>query len=83
SLMMRKQALAQGFARWFSGRRQVVESVFARLPGLFAVNRPRSKGMLGWWVRLSAKVAAYHLLLRLNAAWGRPLESHLDLLALP
>lgn len=83
TVVTRKQAAGRGLGRWFSGKRQVVESVFARLHGLFALDRPRTKNLMGWWLRLSAKIAAHNLLIRLNACWNRPLGAHLDLIALP
>lgn len=82
-MVTRQQAESQGLAGWFSGKRQVVESAFARLHDHFALARPRNQTLQGWWVRLSAKVAAHNLLIRFNAWWGRPIGAHLDLAALP
>lgn len=83
TVVTRTQAGSGVLGRWFSGKRHVVESTFSRLHGLFALARPRTKHLRGWWLRLSAKVAAHNTLLRLNAAWLRPLGAHLDLTALP
>ncbi|MEF2280507.1 hypothetical protein V3W47_19660, partial [Deinococcus sp. YIM 134068] len=82
-VVTRQQPQSSGVSRWFSGKRQVVESGKDRLHQHFALERPRSKSVLGWWLRLSAKVAAHNLLIQLKARWGRPLGAHLDLVALP
>lgn len=82
-VVTRQQAAAQDLAAWFSGQRQVVESVYARLHEQFDLAWPRSKGVRGWWRRLSAKVAAQNLQIVCNALWQRPLGTHLDVLALP
>ncbi|MBZ9715722.1 hypothetical protein [Deinococcus multiflagellatus] len=82
-VVTQRHARHQRLGRWLAGKRQVVESAFSRLHDWFALERPRTKSLLGWWVRLSAKVAAHNAWIILNALWDRPLGAKWDLLALP
>lgn len=82
-IMNHKQAEQAGWGAWFSRKRQVVESVFSRLHGFFQLERPRTKSLLGWWIRLAAKIAAHNVLIILNALFQKPLGSKLDIIALP
>ena len=53
-------------------RRQIVETVFARLHGAFRLERDRPRSLSGLWARLAAKIACSNALIRLNADAGRP-----------
>jgi len=53
-------------------KRQIVETVFARLHGAFRLDRDRPRSLGGLWARLAAKIALSNALIRLNAEAGRP-----------
>lgn len=53
-------------------RRQIVETVFARLHGPFRLERDRSRSLGGLLARIAAKIALSNALIRLNHDAGRP-----------
>jgi hypothetical protein len=53
-------------------RRQIVETVFARLHGPFRLERDRPRSLGGLLTRIAAKVALSNALIRLNRDAGRP-----------
>lgn len=59
--------------RWLAGRRQIVETVFARLTQVFSLRRLNAHSDWGQFTRLAAMMAAYNLGLWLNRVLGRPL----------
>ena len=58
--------------RSLASRRQVVETVFARLTDVFGLKRLQAHSRWGQYTRLAAKMAAYHLGMWLNQGLGRP-----------
>lgn len=58
--------------RWFSGVRQVIETVFAHLCDSFGLKYPGAHTTWGLLARVSAKLAAYNLGIWINRYWGRP-----------
>lgn len=61
----------------------MVESAKGRLHKYFQLDRPRTESVMGWWIRLSAKIAAHNVLIMLNALFGRPLGAKFEMVALP
>ena len=57
--------------RWFSGVRQVIESVFANLCDTFGLKYPGAHTTWGLLTRVAAKLAAYQLGLAINRELGR------------
>ena len=53
-------------------KRQVVETVFARLHGPFRLERDRPRSLGGLLTRVAAKIALSNALIRLNGDAGRP-----------
>lgn len=58
--------------RWLASHRQIVETVFARLNTVFALNRLQAHSRWGQYTRLAAKLAAYNVGIWLNRSLGRP-----------
>lgn len=58
--------------RWFSGVRQVIETVFAHLCDHFGLKYPGAHTTWGLLTRVSAKLAAYNLGIWINRFSGRP-----------
>jgi hypothetical protein len=67
--------------RWLAGRRQVIESVNARLLLTFRLDRERPHDLGGFHARLAAKVALHNFCCWLNRQLGRPTLAFADLLA--
>jgi hypothetical protein len=65
---------------WLAARRQIIESVHERLLNLFRLHKERPHNMVGFFARLSAKVALYNFCLWLNQQAKRPLMQLADLL---
>jgi hypothetical protein len=57
--------------RWFSGVRQVIETVFAHLCESFGLKYPGAHTTWGLLTRIAAKLAAYNLGLSINRDLGR------------
>lgn len=53
-------------------KRQIVETVFARLHGAFRLERDRPRSLGGLLARIAAKIALSNALIRLNRDAGRP-----------
>jgi len=66
--------------RWLSRRRQIVETVFARLDEVFGIKRLAAHSDWGQYTRVAAKLAAYNLGLWINQMIGRPLGALATLL---
>ena len=58
--------------RWFSGVRQVIETVFSHLCDDFGLKYPGAHTTWGLITRVAAKLAAYNLGLAINRDLGRP-----------
>ena len=58
-------------ARWFSGVRQVIETVFSHLCDSFGLKYPGAHTTWGLITRIAAKLAAYNLGLWINRDLGR------------
>ncbi len=58
---------------WLATHRQIIETVFACLSQVFALEHLDAHSRWGQYTRIAAKLAAYHLGLWLNQALGRPL----------
>jgi hypothetical protein len=58
--------------RWFSSKRQVVETVFAVLTDVFGFRHLAAHSRWGQYTRLAAKCAAFNIGLFLNRLLGRP-----------
>jgi hypothetical protein len=57
---------------WLASKRQVIETVFARLSDVFGIKRLLAHSRWGQYTRIAAKMAAYHLGMFLNLLLGRP-----------
>jgi hypothetical protein len=58
-------------SKWFSGIRQVIETVFSHLDGSFGLKYPGAHTTWGLLTRIAAKLAAYNLGLAINRDLGR------------
>jgi len=66
--------------RWHARVRQVIESVFAIMDGVFGIKRVNAHSQWGQYTRLAAKAAAYNAALLFNRRLGRPLTAVATLL---
>ena len=66
--------------RQISGRRQIVETVVAKLLDTFRLRTERPHTLSGLLARLAAKVALHNVCLRLNQQLDRPLLAFADLI---
>ncbi len=62
----------QGWNRWLSGLRQVVETVNGTLTEVFGLKFPRAHSLWGLLTRLAAKVTAFNLAVYINHLFARP-----------
>ena len=67
--------------KWFSGLRQVVETVNGRLEEMLGLWYPRARSYWGLLTRLAAKVAAFNVAVYCNCLTGRPPLALFDPLA--
>lgn len=67
--------------RWLAARRQVIESVNAKLLHTFRLERERPHELGGFHARLAAKVALHNFCCWLNRQLGRPTLAFADLLS--
>jgi hypothetical protein len=74
------QRWSKALRRWVAGLRQVVESVFGKLQGIFRLRLERPHTLEGFLSRLAAKVALHNLCIWLNDHLGRPRLAFADLL---
>lgn len=65
--------------RWFSGLRQVVETVNGWLEDRFGLQFPRARTAWGLQTRLAAKLAAFNLAVHFNHLHGQPPFAAVDL----
>jgi hypothetical protein len=66
--------------RWHAARRQIVETVFAKLHHAFRLDRERPHALDGFQGRLAAKVALHNFCLWLNRQLDRPALAFADLI---
>lgn len=64
--------------KWFSRRRQIVETVNGLLADCFGLNFPRARCPWGLYTRLAAKIAALNLMVHINHLFGRPNLARID-----
>jgi Transposase DDE domain len=69
-----------GWRRWLAGKRQIVETVIARLQGAFRLDRERPHALDGFQARLAAKAGLHNFAIWLNRKLGRPGLAFADLL---
>jgi len=58
--------------RWFASHRQIVETAFAWLEGVFGIKRLNAHSRWGQYTRIAAKTAAYNIGLFINRWLNRP-----------
>src|SRR5215210_250371 len=66
--------------RWVAGIRQIVETVYDKLLGMFGLHRERPHELSGVRARLAARVALHNFCIWINGQLGRPGLSFADLL---
>lgn len=67
-----REAWSAQDCRWLASKRQIVETLFARLGSVFALNHLQAHSRWGQLTRLALVMAAYNLGLFLNRLAGRP-----------
>lgn len=65
---------------WFAGRRQIVETVIARLFHVFRLDRERPHTLSGFLTRFAAKIGLHNCCIVLNLAANRPPLAVADLI---
>lgn len=75
-----KDAWPHKLRSWFSGLRQIVESVHDKLLNVFRLSRERSHNITGFQARLAAKVALHNFCIWINKQLGRPNLAFADLI---
>lgn len=65
-------AVPRAVSKWFSGVRQVIETVFSHVCDSFGLKYPGAHTTWGLITRVAAKLAAYNLGLAINRDCGRP-----------
>jgi hypothetical protein len=70
----------KGLRRWAAGIRQVVESVYAKLHHTFGLDHERPHHLVGFQVRLLAKVVLHNFCINCNWKHGRSTLAFADLL---
>jgi hypothetical protein len=58
--------------RWLASHRQIIETTFAWLDGIFGLKSLNAHSRWGQYARLAAKLAAYNIGLFINRLLGRP-----------
>jgi hypothetical protein len=66
------QGAPETTTRWLRSLRQVVETVFAHLGESFGLQYPGAHTRWGLLTRITAKLAAFNLGLRMNRSLGQP-----------
>lgn len=74
-------AWTRQYRRWFSGLRQIVETVYDKLVNMFLLGQRRPHSLDGFQAGLEATVALHNALIWLNKQLGRPSLAFADLLA--
>jgi hypothetical protein len=69
----------KALCRWLAGRRQIVETVCAKLHHCFRLSRERPHTLGGFAARLAAKMALHNFCCWLNEQLGRPRLAFADL----
>lgn len=67
--------------RWLAARRQIVETVYAKLLNTFRLSRERPHTLSGFLTRLAARVALHNFCIWLNLHLDRPALAFADLLS--
>lgn len=70
----------QQLRRWLASRRQIVETVFAKLMHTFGLDRERPHHLMGFSARLAARVALHNFCHCLNRSLHRPALAFVHLL---
>lgn len=65
--------------RWLAGRRQIVESIIARLQQVFRLDGERPHSLAGFLARLAAKMGLHNVCLWLNCQHDQPALALADL----
>lgn len=76
-----RQAWPAALQRWLSRRRQIVETVFAKLQHTFRLRADRPHHLTGFRARLAATIALHNFCLWLNRQLGRAPLAFADLIA--
>lgn len=66
--------------RWLAGKRQIVETVIAKLESHFRLDKERPHALSGFATRLAAKVGLHNFCIWLNQQRGRPKLAFAELL---
>lgn len=74
-----KRPWPKRWRRWLASLRQIVETVFGKLEGVFKLDRERPHTLAGFATRLAAKVALHNFCIWLNQQLGRPNLAFADL----
>lgn len=75
-----KEKWPASWRKWFSGLRQIVETVYDKLLNWFGLGRDRPHDLSGFHARLAAKVTLHNFMIYLNLQLGRPALAFADLL---
>ncbi len=75
----RKIRWPKALRRWLAGIRQIVETVNARLHGIFRLDHERPHALAGFQARLAALCALHNFCLWINRQSGRPNLAFADL----
>jgi len=67
-----KETWAASWRKWFSGLRQIIETVYDKLLNWFGLGKDRPHDLSGFHARLAAKVALHNFMIHLNIRLGRP-----------
>jgi hypothetical protein len=67
-----RAAWSRADCRWLAAKRQIVDTVFARLNEVFDLEHLNAHSRWGQCARIAAKMAAYHIGLWFNQCLGRP-----------
>lgn len=75
-----KEAWPESWRKWFSGLRQIIETVYDKLLNWFGLGKDRPHDLSGFHARLAAKVALHNFMIYLNLQLGRPALAFANLL---
>lgn len=75
-----RQPWPREWRQWLASKRQIIESVHEKLLGAFRLDRERPHDLLGFFARLSAKVAMHNFCIYLNKSLARPPLEFADLI---
>jgi len=74
-----RHAWAKPWRRLFAGARQIVETVYEKLHNTFRLSTERPHDLLGFHVRLAAKITLHNFCIWLNSKLNRPPLAFADL----